>query len=268
AERMLPAVAAALLAGWTASALPFFPAYWPGGLAAVAAGVTLASPRLGLAFALAVPILPLGNIALGLGVLYLLVACGWLLLHWRTSRLGLLFVAGPLLATIGALGLLPLALLPVAGWPRRTAQAAAAVLAAALVASLGGHGLPIVGDHAPDLAIAETNGPLSAASSLWDGLRSTQPLLLETGALAVCAAAIGSCRRRGNWAAAGYGSLLTSLTLIAEPSASAAPLVAAAWLSALLLALEPASAPRGAAISRLMRRISPVRARLRLVGWS
>jgi hypothetical protein len=267
-DRALPALAAALLAGWTASALPFFPAFWPGGLAAVAAGVTLASPRLGLAFALAVPILPLGNIALGLALLYLVAACGWLLLHWRTPRLALLFVAGPVLAPIGALGLLPIAVLPAAGRPRRAAQAAAAVLAAALVASLGGHGLPIVGGHAPDLAIAGTNGPLSAASSLWHGLRGARPLLLETAALSLCAAAIGSCRRRGSWGAAAYGSLLTSVTLIAAPSASAAPLVCAAWTSALLLALEPASAGRGAGISGLMRRISPVRARLRLAGWS
>ena len=60
--------AAALLAGWATATLPFFPAYWPGGIALVAALLTLAAPRLGLAFALAVPVLPLGNISLGLSV--------------------------------------------------------------------------------------------------------------------------------------------------------------------------------------------------------
>ena len=41
--------------------LPFFPAHWPLGLASLAARLTASAPRLGLAFALAVPVLPLGN---------------------------------------------------------------------------------------------------------------------------------------------------------------------------------------------------------------
>jgi hypothetical protein len=267
ADRALPALAAALLAGWTASSLPFFPAYWPGGLAAVAAASSLAAPRLGLAFALAVPILPLGNVALGLAVLYALVAFGWLLLHWRAPQRALLFVAGPLLAPLGLLGLLPLAVLPAGGWARRAAHAVAGVLAAVLVAGLAGHGLPIVDGQTPDLSIAGANGPLSAASGLWDGLAATRALLLETAALGACAAVIGLCRRHGTWGAAAYGSLLTALTLLADTGASAAPLVCAAWLSALVLALEPAPARR-AAMSRLLRRIRPVRARLRLAAWS
>src|SRR5207302_2325714 len=36
-ERVAPAAAAALFAGWTASALPFYPSGWPLGLAALAA---------------------------------------------------------------------------------------------------------------------------------------------------------------------------------------------------------------------------------------
>ena len=68
--RLVPAVLAALVAGWTAWVLPFFPAGWSLGLGGLAAAATLLDARLGLAFALAVPVLPLGNIALGLAVVY------------------------------------------------------------------------------------------------------------------------------------------------------------------------------------------------------
>jgi len=50
--------------------------------------------------------------------------------------------------------------------------------------AVAGHGLPIVGGEAPDLAIAGIGGPLGAASELWHGLVSARPLLLETLALA------------------------------------------------------------------------------------
>ena len=50
-----------LFAGIVAASLPFFPARWPVGIAGAAALLTLVSERAGLAFCLAVPILPLGN---------------------------------------------------------------------------------------------------------------------------------------------------------------------------------------------------------------
>src|SRR5437868_2105095 len=61
-------------AGWTAAALPFFPSPFPFGLAALAFGLTLVRERLGLAAALAVPIFPLGNVSLGLAIVYAAVA--------------------------------------------------------------------------------------------------------------------------------------------------------------------------------------------------
>ena len=45
---------------------------WPLGLAALAAAASIVHARLGLAFALAVPVLPLGNLALGAAVVYAL----------------------------------------------------------------------------------------------------------------------------------------------------------------------------------------------------
>jgi Protein kinase domain len=263
--RFGPAVPAALLAGWASTRLAFFPAHWSLGLAALAALLTVLTPRLGLAFALTVPILPLGNISLGLAVLYSTLALGWLVLFWPRPRVALLFVAGPLLAPLGLLGLVPLVVIPAGGAGRRATQAAAAVVTAAVAAALAGHGLPIVGGAAPDLAIGGVGGPLGAAAELWHGLTTARPLLFETIALAGAAAAVGSCRRRGPWGGAAFGALLTSLTLLADPGAAALPLVAAGWACALLLAAEPeVQRPPGRLVG-LIRGLMPLRPRLRPV---
>src|SRR6266516_4132139 len=105
--------AAGLFAGWTAAALPFFPALFAPWLGLLAFGLTLVRPRLGLALALAVPVLPLGNVS------------AWLALSWRAPREGLFLALGPLLAPLSALGLLPLAALGVRSRSRRALQVAA-----------------------------------------------------------------------------------------------------------------------------------------------
>jgi hypothetical protein len=246
--------------------LPFFPAHWSAGLALLAALLSIAGPRLGLAFALAVPVLPLGNIALGLAILYGVAACGWFALFWARPRGALLFLAGPLLAPIGALGLLPLVSFPAGGPARRAAQTTAAILAAAVVAGIGGHALPLIGGgHVPASAVGGIAGPLAAASALWGGLGNSHAFLLETVALAVAAASVGACRRRGPWGAAVFGALLTTLTLLAAPGAPALPLVAAAWATALLLAAEPGSPRPAPDFFRRVRPIWPRRVRLRAV---
>ena len=262
------ALAAALVAGWTSATLAFFPAYWPIGLAALAGLLTYATPRLGLAFALAVPVLPLGNISLGLAIVYCTVAGAWLVLFWPRPRSAFLFVAGPLLAPLGLLGLLPLAVLPAGGAARRAAQAAAGVAAAALVAGIGGAGLPIVGGAAPNLGLAELGSPLAAGSALWHGAIDARPLLAEGLALAAAAAAIGSCRRRGPWGGAFFGALLTTTTLLADPAAAAIPLVAAGWICAAFLALERADSRPPLRLIARVRRALPLRPRLRPVHGS
>src|SRR5438309_1341543 len=82
--------------------------------------------RAGLAFALAVPVLPLGNFALGAAILYGAAALGLFALAWREPPSGLLFSLGPLLAPISCIGLLPLAALAVRSPVRRAVQIAAA----------------------------------------------------------------------------------------------------------------------------------------------
>src|SRR5205823_910179 len=82
-------------------------------------------------FALAVPLFPIGNVSLGLALLWAGLALGWLALAAREPRSGLLFAAGPLLAPLAALGFLPLLAAHTVRSPaRRFAYVFAAVLAA------------------------------------------------------------------------------------------------------------------------------------------
>ena len=146
-QRLVPAALAAVTVVLGATLLPF----WTPGLVAVlallAAGASLRSPRLGLAIALFVPVFPLGNVAQAAAVAYATLACAWLAVCWRDARSGLLFIAGPLLASVGALALLPLAVQPARGRARRSLQAFAGVLAAVAVAGLRGRAAAVDGDR-------------------------------------------------------------------------------------------------------------------------
>ncbi len=235
----ITAALAAILAGWTAAALPFYPHGWPLGLAAIAAVATLFRERAGIALSLAVPVLPLGNISLGLALLYAALAAGWLLVTWREPRAGLLFVLGPLLAPVAALGLLPVAAARVRAAPLRAFTVALGVLTAALAAGIRHVALPLVGGAAPlGLGVAGARDPLDVAGSLARAAGEHPSLLLEACALALVAVALPHARARGRWAAAGLGAGMIALTVIAIPSASALPLLLAAWAIAGLTALR------------------------------
>ena len=81
AHQLLPALATGVYAAGAAALLPFYPARAALPIGVAAAALTLGAPRFGLAFALAVPIFPLGNAALGLALLYTaLAAAAWLAL--------------------------------------------------------------------------------------------------------------------------------------------------------------------------------------------
>jgi hypothetical protein len=243
AARAGAAVLAAGFAGWTAAALPFYPHGWAPGLALGAAAVTAFRARLGLAVALAVPVLPLGNVSIGLAVLYSVVAAAWIALSWREPRSGLLFAVGPALAPIAALGLVPLATWGLRAAPRRAAQAAVAVLVAAIVAGVRGVSLPFTGEAPPlGVGIAGAADPLDVAGSLARAAAAHPALLLEALALAAAAVALPFAGRRGLWGAALLGGGMLALTLLLAPSAAAPPLVAAAWITAGACALKRGSA--------------------------
>jgi len=233
AAQALPAAAAGAAALVGGTALPFFPTGWAPALAAVTALAAFRSPRAGLALALAAPILPLGNHALGLALLYGAVAAAWLVLSWREPRWGLAFLAGPALAAAGMLALVPLALIRVASPVRRAAHALAAVAVAAVVAGLHATQLPFGVGSVGNTDLTGVEGMAAAAAEL---LAAVPPALgLVAAALAAVAVALPLARTP--WRLAGVGAAMLAATLLLAPAAPALPLVAAAWLTVAGLAL-------------------------------
>ena len=229
--QLVPPLAAAGATVAAGSALPFFPTGWAFGLGALAALVTLRNPRAGLALALAAPVLPLGNLALGLALLYAAVAACWLALSWRDAQAGLAFLAGPLLAVVGLIGLVPLAVQPVRGHVRRAFQAVAAVAVAAIAAGLRGSALPF-GAEPPTPDLAGLESPVAAAHTLVSAI----PAGLGLAALVLAAAAVAIPYARGLWRIAGLGAAMLTGTLFLAPEAAVLPLVAATWLTCAALA--------------------------------
>ncbi len=235
----LTAVLAALLAGWTSAALPFFPHGWPFLLAFAAFAATLLRERVGIALALAVPVFPLGNISLGLAVFYAALAACWFLVTWQEPRATLLFVFGPLLAPLGALGLLPLVTLRTRSALLRVLTVVLGVYTAALGAGIRHAALPLVGGPAPlGAGAAGARDPFDVAGSLARAAGAHPALLLETGALALVALALPYARAHGRWAAAGLGAAMIVLTVAVVPDAAALPLLLAAWTIAAVTALR------------------------------
>ncbi|HVV58693.1 MAG TPA: serine/threonine-protein kinase [Gaiellaceae bacterium] len=238
-ERLLPGALAGIAAGWVASSLAFYPSGWPLGLAAVGAGLGFAAPRAGLAFALATAFFPLANISLGLALLFAAAAVGWLVLTWRDPRGALLLTVGPLLAPLGALALLPVAVQAARGRMLRAVQAGSAVLLAALVAGLRHARLPFDGSAPPlGLGIAGSVHPTAVASAFLSQLQSHPVLVVEAAILAGAAAVLPSVRGRGPWPAALFGAALFAGTALAAPAADVLPLALVSWLVAGGLALE------------------------------
>jgi hypothetical protein len=240
--RLLPGALTGLASGWVASRLPFYPPGWPLALAGIGAALGFGAARLGLLFALTVAFFPLANISLGLAILYGLVAAAWVALTWKDARAGLLLAAGPLLAPVAALALLPLAAQVARGRARRAAQAFAAVLLAALIAGLRKAPLPLDGSAPPlGLGVTGSTRPTAVAHALWAQLAAHPVLLSEALVLAAAAAALPYARNRGPWPAAVFGAALLAGTALLAPAAAVLPLVAAAWLTAGTLALQAKS---------------------------
>jgi hypothetical protein len=238
AGRFAPAAAAGLLAGASAAALPFYPSGWALGLAALAAAATLFRERAGLAFALAVPVLPLGNISAGLAWAYAALALVWLAFAWKDARTGLFFAAGPLLAPLSLLGLLPLAAQRVQSAARRAAQVFAAVLVTGIVAGLRGDKLPFTHVLAAPLNLNQTRNPLSAAGAVWHALMAQPAFLFEALVLAAAAAALPRITRRR---IAPFGLLLLVGILAPDPALPDAAIVVTILATCLGLAVKAES---------------------------
>jgi hypothetical protein len=235
---LVPAALAALFTFWTAWAVPFYPSGWAFGLGAFAGAAAFLQPRLGLAFALLVPIFPLGNYALGAAALYAVVALLFLVVMWPEPRSGLFFVLGPLLAPLSALGLLPLATLAIRAPARRALQVGAAVLCAGLAAGIRGAPVPFDGSAPPDLGVAASSDPLEVLSALWSALLSAPALAVETVVLGAVAVLLPYARARGPWAVALLGAAFLAAALLAVPTVAAAPLVVAVWATCVAMAVR------------------------------
>jgi eukaryotic-like serine/threonine-protein kinase len=239
ARRVVPVALGVLTTALGATFLPF----WPPELVAVlilATGLACwLDPRLGLALALAVPILPLGNIATALAGLYAIFAASWLALNWRDARHGLWFMAGPALAVVGALPLVPLALIPVRNTARRAAHGGLAVLATVLLAATAGHALPVAGGSASALGVEPLDTTGSAAAIVW-GWLVHEPLVLVAAIMVGGAAALLPwARRRSPFDVAALGFVLTAASVLAGASVGSTLLVMAAWAAYLLFAARP-----------------------------
>jgi hypothetical protein len=197
-------------------------------------------PRLGLLVALALPVLPLGNVAFGLALLYALVAAAWFALTAGEPRTALFATLGPLLGPLSALGLLPLAALAIRSPLRRGVQTALAVVLAGLAAGLRGAPLPFAGSAPPlGIGVAGSNAPLDVLGSLVRALAHQPALALEAGVLAVVAVLIPYARARGRWGVTAVAGLLLTASILAVPAAAPVPLVLAAWATWAVLVARP-----------------------------
>jgi len=249
ATMALPAAPAALetralssgLAGLTAlvggSLLPF----WPPGLLALltvaAAAAAWRLPRLGLALALFVPVFPLGNEARGAALAYAAVALAVLALGWRDPRAGLVFAVGPLLALVGGLALVPLAVQPARGWLRRAVQASLAVLAAALVAGLRGVPLPLVDIRVAGLGLHATPHPGTVISALWTTVQEHPAIATTAIAVAIVAALLPAARARGQAAIAAMCVGEAAMILLAGRGIAPTSVAIGAWVLCGILTL-------------------------------
>jgi hypothetical protein len=175
-QQLLAPVLAGVYAAAAASLLPFYPGHTAVLLAVVTAALAYRAPRAGVALALAVPVLPLGNVALALALLYAAVALGWFAVHAREPERALLPALGPLLGPL-ALGLLPLVFFTTRSATRRALGAAAAVGLAVVV-----HGVR----HGPiGLGLPGSRDPVAAAEALVRA--APHALVFEMPALAFAA---------------------------------------------------------------------------------
>jgi hypothetical protein len=233
--RLAPAALASLTALVGGALLPFWPPVLLVALGLAAGALAFRWPRAGLAVALFVPLFPLGNVARGAAVLYGALALAWLVVTWRDARAGLAFVAGPLLAPIGGLALVPLAVQPARGAWRRALHAGVAVLAAALVAGLRGQPLPLTGASVGDIGVATTERPADVGTALLDLLADNAAIATTALALALTAVLLPRARARGLWGIAALGAVQLALILLAAPTIPWISVVLGTWLLCALL---------------------------------
>jgi Protein kinase domain len=238
--RSVAGAAAAVFTAGTAALVPFYPAGWAWGLAALAGTLSLLRPRLGLAFALAAAVLPLGNVSFALAVAYSVAALAWIVATWRRPEEGLFASVGPLLAPLGATAVLPLLLLAVRNPVWRAIHAGVAVILAAIVAGLAGAGLPLSGRAPPELGVAGSEDVGAVLTALLRGVADRPELALAVLVLGGLSALLPLAAERGVWPLAGLGAASLAVLLLPVAAIDALPVVAGIWLCCLALAVKRA----------------------------
>jgi hypothetical protein len=238
ARRVVPvgiAVAAAVIG---ATLLPFWPLPLVVALALVAGFGTWVDPRIGLAVALAAPVFPLGNYAASAAIFYGLLALVWLALCWRDARWGLVFICGPILAGMGLIALVPLVVQPARGVVRRAARAGAAVLAAVVVAGVGGADLPLVGGPVDPLGIGPLASTAQVGLALWSSLTEVPAVLAGVVLAAIAAGTLPWARRRSPYGVAVVGTVLTAAAVLAGGARASTFVAALIWAAAAVAAAK------------------------------
>lgn len=240
--RLAHALASAVIVLWGTSLFPFYPAHSQILLALLAGFVSLARPLRGSALAYSLLLLPLGNFSLGLALAFALAAICWLAINRHEPLVTQLPLLGPIAVGLGALFLLPLALLPIRNGVRRGLIAFSAFSLALITAGMGSGTFPLTGDAAPrGLGIEGSTSLTSVSGALVQALID-RPVLLGQGLLlALATVLLPHLRRKGRWGIVAFGASLIVIALAPFPSVAVTPVIVGAWLTTLALVLLPAS---------------------------
>jgi hypothetical protein len=229
ARRAVPVALSIVTAALGATFLPFWP---PELVVLLALGAGLAcwlDPRAGLALALAAPVFPLGNVSASAAILYGVFAGGWIVLNWRDARHGLLFMAGPLLAAVSLLPLVPLAVQRADGIARRAAHGALAVLSATLLAGVAGDGLPLTGEPAESLGIGPLTTVTDAGTAVWSSLMTSAVVTGAAVLAALASAFLPLARSRSRFGVAAIGLVLAAASVVAGAGIASTFVVVLVW---------------------------------------
>ena len=240
ARRLVPVALAGALAAFTATALPFWPPSLVAAIVVAAMAGAWVQPRLGLAVALAAAVFPFGNVSAGAATAYAVFAVACLLLFWRDARAGLLAATGPLLAPLGLLPLVPLAVLPARGPIERAAAAALGVAGAVLLSGLTG-ALPLTSQDPGTLGVTARSSAPEVASAVWSWLAAHPVFVLAILVAAAAAASLERLRAVSRFSVPAVGLVV----LVGAALAGAGPLSLVACLAA-WAAASAASLLRGA----------------------
>jgi hypothetical protein len=195
---------------------PFLPQSFTLPIAALVGVASFVRPRVGLALALAVPVLPLGDVSIGLAIAYAAAAALWFQIWWRQARAGAAFVLGPVLAAVGLLALVAFGADRVRGAPRRALLVLGSLAAAVSFAALRGSSLPFVGAPPPTgLGITRSESPTAVVTALASYAWSQPALLLLAGILGLIAVASPLARRASVWQLSLAGSTVVAAMLLA-----------------------------------------------------